>query len=74
VGYSIGKYAQPPKAYLYATWTLTGHGTAGTAAPVTRETYHSVVTINGVPMYLVATSVGGIELVEDQAELYLEFP
>jgi hypothetical protein len=74
VGYSVAKYAQPPKAYLYATWNLTGLGTAGAVAPVTRETYHSVVTVNGVPMYLIDTSVGSIELVENQSELYLAFP
>ena len=74
VGYSVAKYAQPPKAYLYASWNLAGLGTAGAAAPVTRETNHSVVTVNGVPMYLIDTSVGSIELVENQAELYLAFP
>ncbi len=74
VGYSGAKYAQPPKAYFYVTWDLNGFGTVGASAPVTRETSHSVVTVNGVPMYLIDTSVGGIELAENQAELYVAFP
>lgn len=74
VGYTTGRYSQPPKVYMYASWTMDGTGTLGGAAPVTRETYHSVVTVNGVPMYLIDTSIQGIELTEEQAELYLVTP